>query len=151
MIKKSVKISASALILCIMVCAALLLTACKPSARMAAAYDNDEIIARNSSYITINSSQTKSGYQFSFSAKEFTGVKTVDNVTVTTENPKITMSANVDSGEFKIVFVDNSYNVTVVAEGNVDGSVTTSLPVGRYTVKMVGRYAKVRFSVNLYF
>ena len=122
------------------------LTACGPSKKMLAAYNDDSIIAGNSdTFLFKNQSESYKNDLYSIKADSFTGVKTLAKVTIQ-ENPEITLNLDISEGEFKIVFVseDNNTatNVYVITDQNCQTSLKTTMPAGAYRVKIVGIKAK---------
>lgn len=104
-------------------------------------YDDDSKIASVSSYITTNSLSTNTNNLMTFSARSFSGVKTLRNNFVY-DGIYLDAVITVVSGEFKLVLVDDKGNVYLVAEGAVNSGVSSSAPAGKYILKAVGRKAR---------
>ena len=113
-------------------------------------FDDDNTIINSRSSTSIGSFESDTPSQFIFNCSNFNGVKIIKNITVP-QNPKFSMTLNIDSGRFKIVLVKDN-TVYVITESNTDSSVSVTLPAGTYSLRVVGEDAKMqfKFSYNSY-
>lgn len=143
---KKIKVAVVAVVL---VLTLLLLVACAPSDKMLATYDDDVLIASSNSSFTLKKVSITINAKFSCKAESFTGCSFMKEVEIN-DNPIVNLELEIIEGDFKIVFVASDNTVYTVVEESFSGSIETQIPAGRYSVKMVGRYAKIdlKFSYN---
>ena len=134
------KIATALLGLLLCVC----LTGCGPSKKQKAVYNDDSLIAGQShTCFYVKHLSNHSGTEYTENFGSFTGSDTIWSQTAKEgEALKISGSAEIKSGSWKLVLVDPDDNVTVLLE--YGGSLDETIPLteGKWRVKSVGLEAK---------
>lgn len=120
------------------------LTGCGPSGKQKAVYNDDSLIAGQSdTYFYVKHLSTQSGTEYTENFGSFTGSDTIWSRTARDgETLKISGTAEIKSGSWKLVLVDPDDNVTVLLE--YGGSLDETIPLteGKWRVKSVGLETK---------
>ena len=136
--------SITALISCILVFTAFGLIGC--STKFAEKeYDSDKAIATSDRNIKVGTVSSHKNGAYSFSASKFDGRETVWKNPLTAEKDvSIVISLSLKKGKAKVVYIDDSKNVTTLIgctpETSLDDSITQSLTMkkGNNGFKIVG-------------
>lgn len=110
-------------------------------------FDDDEVIAKKTSYSTVGPVENNIGNQYELTVKTFNGVKKIAKITAADANPVLDVTLTIEEGEFKVVLVKDN-KVYTVCDKDTSEPVTCQVEAGTYTLKIVGRDAKVKFKVN---
>lgn len=106
--------------------------------------DNDKIINSDDSFnlfVYDNKSEKDDSVEVSF--ERFYGLKTIKTISLD-EDKEINFNyeCKVDSGEIKVVIIDEEKNIQVLVEGSESGEKSMKLKRGKNIIRMVGSDAK---------
>jgi len=116
-----------------------------------AGYDDDDVIAKSSSFSSTVSVENKGLSSYSFTANKADGVKRIKVKNHATfkvpENPTFNLTLSLEGGRCKIVLVNKDKEVFKICEGNTVASVSMTLAAGTYDLRLVAEAAvKVKFT-----
>ncbi|MCL2797439.1 MAG: hypothetical protein FWD58_05250 [Firmicutes bacterium] len=108
-------------------------------------YDDDDAIAKSSSFSSTYSVESKLLSSYSLSANKANGVKRIKDIKIP-KDPEFDLTLTLEGGRCKIVLVKDK-KVYKVCEGFTAGPVTLTLEAGTYSLRLVAESAaKVKFT-----
>ncbi|MCX7695792.1 MAG: hypothetical protein N2Z71_08830 [Caloramator sp.] len=140
------------IILSIMTIMLLLTVGCRGTQYQRSLYDDDKKIAsEGDSYMYGLRSGVTANNRTNIKFGSFTGMETIYFIEANNNSKiKIEFSSSVKKGNFKVVLVDPSNNITKILEGTQKGSIEIDVIKGRNRIKLVGRDAGGEVRLSLY-